>query len=356
MALNKDLSIIIPVYNTEPYLRKCLESIFKNLPLNTEVIIVNDGTKDNSEVIIKEFEEKYKDTLIYYKKENGGLSSAKNFGLEKATGKYITFVDSDDYVDENMHFHMLSAANENDADIVYCDVEEVFENNKTLYVHCTNNNRSTPFFKAIDINLMAASWNKLIKRELFDGINYPNGLNNEDVAVTPILFAKANKIIKIDKPYYKYFQRTGSIQNSGFSSKRFVIFETANICFEMAKKFDIEIQEQIKGSIYTHQILALLIYPISKEKFSKRKELSKEFCTKLNSMFKDDFYTNIYVKEYVQALHKEALLKLLEKNSYTKIPYLLSYYNILERIIITKNKIKAQIIRAFKFIKRKLSK
>ncbi len=338
MALNKDLSIIIPVYNTERYLRKCLESIFKNLPKNTEVIIVNDGTKDNSEVIIKEFEEKYKDILVYYKKENGGLSSAKNFGLERATGKYITFVDSDDYVDENMHLDMLSVANKNDADIVYCDVEEVFEDNKKLYVHCTNNNRSTPFFKAIDINLMAASWNKLIKKDLFKGISYPNGLNNEDVAVTPILFARANKIIKIDKPYYKYFQRTGSIQNSIFSSKRFVIFETADICFKIVKDFDKEIQEQIKGSIYTHQILALLIYPISKEKFGKRIELTKEFCTKINTMFKDDFYTNIYVKEYVKTLHKKLLLKLLKKNSYIKIPFLLSYYNILEKIQLKKEK------------------
>lgn len=354
--MEKDLSIIIPVYNTEAYIRKCLESVFKSLPENTEVIVVNDGTKDNSEIIIKEFEEKYSDKLIYLKKENGGLSSAKNLGLLKATGKYIAFVDSDDFIDENMHSNMLKTALENNADMVYCDIEEVFENNKVIYINCSNDARDTDFLKAIDVNLMATSCNKLIKKELFENLNYPEGLNNEDVAVTPILFARSKKIIKINKPYYKYYQRTGSIQNSGFSSKRFVMFETVRLCIEKSKEFNKDIQEQIKGSLYTHQILALLIYPISKEKLKKRKELTKEFCDKILNMFGDDFFENIYVKEYANLLGKNLLLRLLKENKYKEISYLLSYYNFIEKILLTKNRINNQISRFFRFLKRKLSK
>ena len=138
---DKLLSIIIPVYNTEKYIQKCLTSIFKKLPEHTEVIIVNDGSPDNAEYIIKKFQKRYTDSLIYCKKPNGGLSDAKNYGLSKAKGKYITFVDSDDYIDPNMHKEMLDLALEKDADIVYCDVEQVFEDGHKIYSHCTNVSR-----------------------------------------------------------------------------------------------------------------------------------------------------------------------------------------------------------------------
>ena len=326
---DKLLSIIIPVYNTEKYIQKCLTSIFKKLPEHTEVIIVNDGSPDNAEYIIKKFQKRYTDSLIYCKKPNGGLSDAKNYGLSKAKGKYITFVDSDDYIDPNMHKEMLDLALEKDADIVYCDVEQVFEDGHKIYSHCTNISRKTDYFRLIDTPLMAASWNKLIKKELYTNIQFPVGLNNEDVAVAPILFAKAKKIYKIDKPFYKYYQRSGSIQNSGFNEKRFVIFDTAKICFQEAKNLSEELQLQIKGSLYTHQILALLIYPISNLSKEEQKHLIPIFCQKINA-FGDDFYKNRYVIEYVKNLKRTHLLKLLKKADTAKIIRWLAYYKLFD--------------------------
>ena len=349
--MNKDLSIIIPVYNTEPYLRKCLDSVIKNVPKNTEIIIINDGSPDNADSIIKEYEKKYSDLIKYFKKENGGLSDTKNYGLKRANGKYITFVDSDDFVDINMHSDMLSKALNEDADVVYCDVELVFDNKSKNFVSvCSNNDRKTDYFKCIDTSLMAASWNKIIKKELYSGMEFPTGLNNEDVAVTPIILARAKKIIKIDKPYYKYYQRTGSIQNSGFSDKRFVIFDTTDISFEKSKEFSKEIQEQIKGALFTHQILAILIYIIGKEKLSKRKKFVEKYFEYLNK-YNWDVYENQYVIEYLKNHDKYLLLKLLKNNKVNAVTYIFTYYNILEKFFILKAKIKRLLNKKRKYMK-----
>ena len=348
-----NLSIIIPVYNTEKYIEKCLNSVLKNLPKKTEVLVINDGSPDNSEYIIKKFEKRYANVLKYYKKENGGLSDTKNYGISKATGKYITFVDSDDYVDSNMHKEMLSLALKENADVVYCDVEQVFDDGHTIYSHCTNLKRTDDFFRLIDTPLMATSCNKLVRKELYGVVKFPVGLNNEDVAITPILLAKAKKICKIDKPFYKYYQRTGSIQNNIFNEKRFVIFDTAKICFEYAKDLPKEVQLQIKTSLYTHQILALLIYPISDLSKTEQEYLIPLFCQKLNTMFGEDFYQNTYVKNFLKDLHRKHLLSLIKQENTKAIIKWLSYYKFYDKMNAFKEKLKNSIKTFFIKIKNK---
>lgn len=306
------LSIIIPVYNVEKYLQKCLKSVFKNLPLKTEVIIINDGSPDNSEEIIKEFASKYEE-IVYIKKENGGLSSVKNVGLKKARGKYIIFLDSDDYVSSNMYDTMLKKIIDTDSDIVYSDVLMMFEDNTVRYVKMKNETHKDALMQILDNNLMAASWNKIVKRKLYDGLVFPEGLNNEDVAVSPQLFLRANKIEYIPSPFYKYVQRSGSIQNSGFNEKRFVIFDTANICFNAIKGYSYIEQEKVVGAIITHQILAILIYLIMpiKDKSLKRKYIEM-FCEKFNDL-NVDITTNHYVYEYLYYHKMEKLMEYIIK-------------------------------------------
>ena len=312
------LSIIIPVYNTEEYLEKCLNSVMKQIPEKTEVIIVNDGSPDNSEKIIKNFEKKYQDIIKYYKKKNGGLSNTKNFGLDKAKGKYIGFVDSDDYINPTMYEKMLKKAIIEDADMVFCDVEMVYEDGSYRYVSSVNVDIDDKLLSILDTPLMAASWSKITKRELFKDLDYPEGYNNEDIAVSPILFGRSKKICYINSPFYKYLQRTGSIQNSGFNEKRFVAFYTSNLCFERAKKFDKDKQEKIKGSIYTNQLLALLLYPISEIKNKKERiKYIKLFCENMNQF--SDYENNKYVIKYMRNLKRENLLSLIRNNNYKKI-------------------------------------
>lgn len=310
------LSIIIPVYNTEPYLRKCLDSVICALPIRTEVLIVNDGSPDNSEKIIKEYCKKYSQ-IRAFKKKNGGLSSAKNFGLKEARGKYIIYLDSDDYVSSNMYKTMLKLAVEQDADVVYCDIFEVFDDGSRIFMSMTNYNRKDPFMQVVDTPLMATSANKMLKKKLYGDLVYPEGKNNEDVAISPVLYLKAKKIVKADSPFYFYYQRSGSIQNSSFSEKRFVIFDTAKICFDYIKGSDKKKVEEIKGSIYTHQILGLLLFLIPHEKRKHRLRLISIFCEKLQSF--DDFSTNRYVLEYMEEYHLPKLLSYLEKKEVKKI-------------------------------------
>ena len=315
------LSVIIPVYNVEQYIGKCLKSVFKALPDKTEVIVINDGSPDNSEKIILDFKKKYKN-LKYIKKENGGLSSVKNRGLKEAKGRYVIFLDSDDYISSNMHSTMLKKAIDKDSDFVYCDVLMVFEDGGVKYCNMTNYSRENKIMQILDNNLMAASWNKMIKRELYDGLSFPEGINNEDVAVSPSLMLRAKNIQKVESPFYKYLQRSGSIQNSGFNEKRFMVFDTTKICFDLIKKYSYVEREMVEGAIVTNQLLALLIWPIAELKdVTYRKKMIEIFCKRFNDLGINN--NNHYVIEYLQGLNKLSLLEYIENNNYEKIDSLI---------------------------------
>ena len=316
------LSIIIPVYNTEKYLNKCFKSFIKTLPIKTEVIVINDGTKDNSEDIILKYANEY-DSIKYIKKENGGLSSVKNLGLSLAKGKYIIYLDSDDYVSSNMYSTMLKKAIDKDADMVFCDVLMVFDK-YVKYCCCTNYEEKEELNKLMSVPLMAASWNKMVKKDLYKGLKFPEKLNNEDVVVTPLLFLRSKNTMKVETPFYKNVQREGSIQNSGFSSKRFMIFDTAQLCFNTMKKekYSIELRKQAEGCIITHQIIAILLYLIPNiEDTNERREYIKEFCDKYNKM--KYINNNNYITEYLNNYNVQDLENLIKSSDILKIDKML---------------------------------
>ena len=116
----KLISVIIPIYNTQKYLKKCIDSVESQSYNNIEIILVNDGSTDSSEKIIRPYLQKY-ENIKYYKKENGGLSDARNYGMPYATGEYIAFLDSDDYVESTMYEEMYEGAKKENADMVECD-------------------------------------------------------------------------------------------------------------------------------------------------------------------------------------------------------------------------------------------
>ena len=304
------------------YLNKCFKSFIKTLPIKTEVIVINDGTKDNSEDIILKYANEY-DSIKYIKKENGGLSSVKNLGLSLAKGKYIIYLDSDDYVSSNMYSTMLKKAIDKDADMVFCDVLMVFDK-YVKYCCCTNYEEKEELNKLMSVPLMAASWNKMVKKDLYKGLKFPEKLNNEDIVVTPLLFLRSKNTMKVETPFYKYVQREGSIQNSGFSSKRFMIFDTAQLCFNTMKKekYSIELRKQAEGCIITHQIIAILLYLISNiEDTNKRREYIKEFCDKYNKM--KYINNNNYITEYLNNYNVQGLENLIKNNDILKIDKML---------------------------------
>lgn len=214
---NKNIlfSIIVPVYNTEKYIERCLKSIEKAIDTDCEVIIVNDGSTDNSEKVIKEFienlPEKFKNNYKYTKKANKGLADTKNVGIEMAEGKYISVVDSDDYISED--FYELARKYVNEYDIIIYDLYIIFEKNKAWNYtsRAFRDDKNNYLVSLLNGAMSGSSCNKIIKKELYNNHKFPVGKEYEDTAVTPFILTEAENIKYIPYPLYYYLQREKSI-------------------------------------------------------------------------------------------------------------------------------------------------
>lgn len=228
VALGK-ISIIVPIYNVEKYIRRCIESILNQTYTNFELILIDDGSTDSSGVICDEYANKDNRIKVIHK-ENGGLSSARNAGLDIATGEYISFVDGDDYIAEDMIEKLYNSITGNNADIAVCNYKCVDENGNCL----DNLNKGTPIITTVYSkndyfrNLACKKYyyyviacNKLYKKDLFKGIRYPLGKLCEDNHIIDSLVEQCSVISSIKDSLYFYVQRNGSIM-SGKNTKRYL--------------------------------------------------------------------------------------------------------------------------------------
>ena len=203
----KKVSIIVPVYNMENYLKKCMDSLVNQTLKDIEIIVVNDGSTDNSLNILKEYEKEYPKLIKIIDQENGGISVARNNGIEIATGKYIGFVDSDDFVKIDMFEKLYKKIEETKSDIVVCDYEEYYMNSENYkYIEVIKNIKCDNLYNDPSIinNIDYAPWNKLYKRELFKNIRFPKKVKYEDLSTILKTFLLANKISTIKESLYLY--------------------------------------------------------------------------------------------------------------------------------------------------------
>lgn len=204
------VSVIVPVYNVESYLEKCLDSLGKQTLKDIEIIVVNDESPDNSQKIIDKYAQKY-NTIHGYKKKNGGVSDARNFGIEKATGEYIAFVDGDDYVTYDMYEKMYDKAKLGNFDIVVCDLNYVYDDNNIVRVSSKIEHDTTDIKKTY-VNMYPCVWNKIYKKSLFEkNIRFKKGVWFEDVDFLYKIFPYIKNIGVIKEPFNQYVQRPGSI-------------------------------------------------------------------------------------------------------------------------------------------------
>lgn len=206
------VSIIVPVYNVEKYLEKCLTSLVNQTLKDIEIIIVNDGTTDNSQDIIDDFKMRYPRLIKSFKKPNGGLSDARNFGIKKATGKYIGFVDSDDYIDKTMYEKLFDKIISKDFDMVVSNCyivtgDKIIEHDSNIKCDLV----SKKAIKKLFIDIYPTVWNKLYKKELFEDLDFKVGVWFEDVEFIYKLLPRLNKIGVVKESLYYYIQRDGSI-------------------------------------------------------------------------------------------------------------------------------------------------
>lgn len=207
------VSVIVPVYNVEKYIEKCLKSLVNQTLKDIEIIVVNDGSPDNSQKIIDKYAKKYKNVKSYIK-ENGGVADARNYGIKKSSGEYIAFVDGDDFVLNDMYEKMYKKASSNNFDIVVCDLNYIYEDSSSeMRVSSGFDEDATDIKKAI-INNYPVVWNKVIKREIFDKIEFKKGVWFEDVEFLYRMFPLIKTIGVIKEPFNQYIQRNGSITKS----------------------------------------------------------------------------------------------------------------------------------------------
>lgn len=244
------ISIIVPVYNTEKYLDKCLNSIINQNFKELEIIIVNDCSIDNSLKIIKKYMKIDERIILINKEKNEGLSAARNSGIEIAKGKYLLHIDSDDWIEQNYFKDMYEYAIANDADIVISDYYKNYNNKSSVYIKGqkeTNDIRIEKIKVIENIFLFKGStsvWNKLIKIELYkkNKIKHPKGISlGEDLAVIPKLMYYSKKIVILNKAYYHYIQNPLSITKKYDKNKIYEIYKVLKINEEFFYKENIRL-------------------------------------------------------------------------------------------------------------------
>ena len=318
------ISVIVPIYKVEKYLKKCVESILEKTYSNLDIILLDDGSPDNCGDIIEEFRKKNERIRTIHQK-NGGLSDARNSGIKIAKGKYIVCIDSDDWIEKNMIEVLYKDIINTNSDISVCEFVEEDDLQNILSAKKYNNEiiefSSKEALKSLikqDI-LTNHAWNKLYKASLFEGIEYPKGQLMEDVSTTYKLFEKANKIVYQNTSLYHYIQRgtsiLGNITEKRINDQEFAFFDRNKYLMEKYSEFKEIIELDNMYNVKTLYFLAILggyknLYNSTKyaEYYAKYKKVYKE--NRKNPEFKGDkslqlFYKNrIAYKMYVKLKRK----------------------------------------------------
>ena len=280
---NPLISVIIPVYKVEKYLDKCIDSVINQTYDNLEIILVDDGSPDNCPKMCDEYAKKDKRIKVIHK-ENGGLSDARNKGIDIATGEFITFIDSDDYVEKNYVEFLYNLAKENNAEISM-GKQYVRYTNKTLNTGTNNlyvlNSHDTLEKTLYGEDFDVSAWAKLYKKDLFKEIRYPKGRLFEDSATTYKLIDKANKIVLKSVPIYNYMMRNDSITNETFNKKKFdLIKSTEEMCDYIEEKYK-DLENGCKRRL-------MYAYLSTLTQLVKCKKIEKEYKNRLMKYIKEN--------------------------------------------------------------------
>lgn len=302
------VSIIVPIYKVEKYLKRCLESLVSQTFQEIEIICVNDGSPDQSQKIVDEYVEKYPHLVKGYLKENGGLSDARNYGLNLASGDYVAFIDSDDWVEPEMIEKMYRAAREQEADLVICDfvMDWETEEKESLYISGIRQ-ESTDFMRNVLLSGPSA-WNKLYKKDLFlkTDIRYPKGLWYEDLATTLRLIMNTNKIAHVKEAFVHYIQREGSIMAT-LNEKVLDIYKVLELIEDYYKSngyYD-QYKDEIEFLYVEHVILTSLL---NWRKFENGDLYLKKAISYMNKKF-PKWVENPYIQK--QSKKEKVVFKLL---------------------------------------------
>jgi len=271
------ISIIVPVYNVENYLRKCLDSILVQTYSLFEVIVIDDGSTDKCSQICDEYARKDRRIKVVHK-ENGGLSDARNAGIKIAQGEYLLFVDSDDYIQDNMLEILMKSIEETNADIVITTKYFTVSAKNDKFVSEITGKKVCNSGQALEEifchNSRWEAWGTLFKKSLFDNMEFPKGKLYEDIALIPLIILKAEEVCLLEGAYYYYYIREGSIMDA---SKTKVKIDLLEVCSNVIR----QVENKVKDNQTRCNIIAGIMYElVSRMELARRnKKLNKEFIS-----------------------------------------------------------------------------
>ena len=311
-----DISIIVPIYNAEKYLNKCIDSLVNQTKKELEFILVNDGSTDKTEEIIKTYKDK---RIKYFKNKNQGIGKTRNFGIEKATGKYIMFLDSDDYFRIDACELLYKNAEKNQADLVICDFYKIYDSGieekiKLLSFKPTTLKKTPNLVNEINL----APWNKLYKKDLItkNKIKFVENLKYEDAPFVIESFSKAKKISKVDE-YLNYYLIHGNSETT-VRDKR---------CFDILKIVDLIRKNATTEAYLQDEINKLTVRIITnytiQQRNQKEKKVGLNFIDEAFSYLEKevpDYKNNKYYKD------RSILKRTIEKSKFLTKLYILLYF------------------------------
>lgn len=325
------ISIIVPVYNVEKYLEKCLDSLVNQTLNDIEIILINDGSTDKSQNIINTYVNEYPNLIKCFIKENGGMSDARNLGLKNATSEYISFIDSDDYIEKDMLEKMYNKAKENNYDIVFCNVNIIYPDKtilkKSELVHTINklniNNK-----KHLLLNCYPVVWNKIYRKDFLLNNTYEKeglfkkGVWFEDARMLYKMIPHINSASVVDENFYNYIQRPKSITYT-YSERLYDILSNLDNIIDYYKEHNLynEYKDELEY-IYVNYLFATFIKRLSKckdkNKFFEGYNIAKEKVNILYPTYKKNKYLKgfspkkIYLKYFNKTLANIIFIR--EKN------------------------------------------
>lgn len=316
MQVNELVSVIVPVYNVEKYLNKCIDSLINQTYKNIEILLIDDGSTDKSGKICDSLKNKYKNIKVYHK-ENGGLSDSRNYGIEKAKGKYVMFIDSDDYIDCDFIQKLLYSLINNNSDI--CSGAKKYEHYSKITIINDGDGFSLSSKETLKKMILKQDidnsvCDKIFKKELFDNIKFPENRYYEDIATTYKLMLNSVYISHVNHVYYHYVMRSNSISKEEFNYKQF-----DSLLFTMQQKKDIvRIYPDLLLECNANYYLELMSTLRRINKSTNKKNFKVE-NKKIKKLFKVDFI-NIMKNPYIPIYKKIMAIfiyfnfyKLLEK-------------------------------------------
>ena len=303
------VSIIVPVYQVEKHLKKCLNSLVNQTLEDIEILLINDGSPDNSQLIIDEFQKKYPLKIKSFTKENGGLSDARNFGLDRASGEFIGFVDSDDEVSKTMFEEMYVLAKNHEAELVICNLQKVDQSGNIIQKLTQIPNMpekidlKNHFSVFSDLSYFAC--NKIFKGELFKNKRFKKGVHFEDIQLIPQLLLDCKTIAQTQNYHYQYLERTDSITKTHTRKGLDILkaVEDVNLYFRESPYSDRKLELKnfnILEGVYTY--LAYLAFVKEDDVYQEMDGALKHFIVKHQISKREIFGYKRFKKNYLLSL------------------------------------------------------